>query len=71
MQSILAQLDFAYQVNMRNSKGVPFKDHLYVPEIHPETGMGFCEREDEGQVLKVWIHVHVYVHVAQGLNVQV
>ena len=53
LQSILVQLDSAYQVNLWHSKGVPFKDCLYVPEIHPHTGMGFCEREDEGHVLKV------------------
>jgi len=35
------------------SKGVPFNKHLYVPEIHPITGMEFCEREDEGHVFKV------------------
>ena len=32
---------------------MPFKDHLYVPEVHPLTGAGFCEREDEGHVFKV------------------
>lgn len=30
-----------------------FKDHLYVPEVHPDTQMMFCEREDEGHVFKV------------------
>ena len=34
-------------------KGIPFINHLYVPEIHPLTQTGFCEREDEGHVLKV------------------
>ena len=34
-------------------KGVPFRSHLHVPEVHPLTGMMFCEREDEGHVLKV------------------
>jgi len=24
-----------------------------VPEVHPLTGKGFCEREDEGHVFKV------------------
>lgn len=33
--------------------GVPFKDHLHVPEVHPLTGVLFCEREDEGHVFKV------------------
>ena len=48
LRSILAQLDYQYQVNTWHARGVPFKDHLYVPEIHPETGMEFYEREDEG-----------------------
>ena len=30
---------------------------LYVPELHPETGEAFCEREDEAHVLKVCVHV--------------
>ena len=34
-------------------KGIPFINHVYVPEIHPLTQTGFCEREDEGHVLKV------------------
>lgn len=53
LRSILAQLEYQYQVNYWESKGVPFKSHLYVPEIHPVTGMEFCEREDEAHVLKV------------------
>lgn len=61
LRSILAQLDFTYQVNLWQSKGVPFKDHLYVPEIHPDTGMEFCEREDEGHVFKV-CHLFVWVY---------
>ena len=35
------------------SKGVPFNNHLYMPEAHPITGLEFCEREDEGHVFKV------------------
>ena len=38
-------------------KGIPFINHLYVPEIHPLTQTGFCEREDEGHALKV---THVF-----------
>ncbi|XP_065911420.1 uncharacterized protein [Dysidea avara] len=52
LKSILAQLEYKHQVDLWKSKGVPFKEHLYVPEIHPKTGLGFCEREDEGHVLK-------------------
>ena len=37
----------------REKKGVPFKSYIYVPENHPLTGEIFCEREDEGHVLKV------------------
>ena len=56
LRSILAQLEYKYQINHWNSKGVPFKDHLYVAEVHPVTGIQFCEREDEGHIFKV----HVY-----------
>ena len=52
--SVLAQLEYTHQVNDWHSKGVPFKDHLYVPEVHPLTGVEFCEREDEGHVFKVF-----------------
>ena len=52
LRSILAQLDYRHQVNYWHAQGVPFKNHLYVPEIHPETGMGFCEREDEVMFLR-------------------
>ena len=53
LRAILAQLVFTHEVNQWHSKGVTFKDHLYVPEIHPVTKMQFCEREDEGHVFKV------------------
>ena len=43
--------------------GVPFKDHLHVPEVHPLTGVLFCEREDEGHVFKVVIYNICFVHV--------
>ena len=56
LRSILAQLEYKYQINHWNSKGVPFKDYLYVAEVHPVTGIQFCEREDEGHIFKV----HVY-----------
>ena len=49
----MAQLEYKYQVNLLHSQGIPFKDHLYIPEIHPITGVGFCEREDEGHLFKV------------------
>jgi len=53
LRSILAQLEYKHQVDLWHSKGVPFKDHLYVPEVHPITGFEFCEREDEAHILKV------------------
>jgi len=49
----MAQLEYQYQINSWSDKGIQFKELLYVPEVHPETGVEFCEREDEGHVLKV------------------
>ena len=51
--SILAQFEYQYRIQMWHDKGVDFKTFLYVPEIHPETGETFIEREDEAHVLKV------------------
>lgn len=53
LRAILAQWEFTHIVREWQRKGVPFRDHLYVPEIHPDTGVEFCEREDEGHVFKV------------------
>ena len=53
LRSIMAQLEYTYQINTWHTKGVPFKHHVYVPEIHPSTSIEFCEREDEGHVFKV------------------
>lgn len=53
LRAILAQREFTYVVNEWHREGVPFRDHLYVPEVHPDTGVEFCEREDEGHVFKV------------------
>ena len=53
-RSVLAHLEYTHQVNDWHSKGVPFKDHLYVPKVHPLTGVEFCECEDEGYVFKVF-----------------
>ena len=46
--------NYRYQVNDWHSKGIPFKDHLYVSEVHPLTGAEFCEREYEGHAFKVF-----------------
>jgi len=32
---------------------VPFRTHMYVPEVHPATSQVFYEREDEAHLLKV------------------
>ena len=47
LRSVLAQLDYTYQINRWDSLGVPFKTHLHVPERHPDTDSVFCEREDD------------------------
>ena len=43
LKSFLAQFEFAYQVHEWEAKGIPFSTYLYVPELHPETQMHFCE----------------------------
>ena len=53
LRSIPAQLEYQFLVGTWKHNGVPFKSHLHVPESHPATGAMFCEREDEGHVLKV------------------
>lgn len=45
----MAQLEYKHQVNTWQ----PFKKHLYVPEVHPDTGKPFYECEDEGRIFKV------------------
>ena len=53
LRSILAQLEYRYQVCRWDSIGVPFRTYLYVPEIHPVTKSEFHEHEDFAHVLKV------------------
>lgn len=53
LKSILAQLEFTHIVRDYARQGVPLDKHLHVPEDHPVTGSTFCEREDNGHVLKV------------------
>ena len=53
LRSIVAQLDYSYQVRGYDKKGVPFCTHMYVPEIHPITDREYHEREDDAHVLKV------------------
>ena len=53
LRSIVAQLDYSYQVRDYDKKGIPFCTHMYVPEMHPTTGREYHEREDDAHVLKV------------------
>ena len=58
LRSILAQLEYTYLVQKWDSEGVPFRQHVYVPENHPLTMDIYHEREDEPHVLKVCV-VHI------------
>ncbi len=53
LRSILSQLQYTYLVHKWDREGIPFKQHVYVPEVHPLTGKTYHEREDEPHVLKV------------------
>ena len=53
LRSILSQFEYVYQVSIWEEKGVQFKKHFYVPEVHPLTRAEFHEREDDAHVLKV------------------
>ena len=53
LRSILAQLEYTYQVLWYDKNGIPFRTDMYVPEIHPITGCEYHEREDDAHVLKV------------------
>lgn len=46
-------MEYTYKVQTWDKKGVPFRTHMYVPEVNPITGMEFHEREDEAHVFKV------------------
>lgn len=52
-RSILAQLHYNYEILEWEKKGVPFRSHIYVPEVHPTTKCPFHEREDEAHIFKV------------------
>ena len=62
LRSILAQLEFSHNVHEYDSNGVPFRYHLYVPEIHPISGTEHHEREDDAHVLKVTSNIFRYTH---------
>lgn len=53
LKSILAQLEFQYEILEWEKRGIPFRSHVYVPEVHPLTGVPFHEREDETHLFKV------------------
>ena len=53
LRSILAQLEYKYQILLWESRGVPFRTYIYVPETHPITGKEYHEREDFAHLLKV------------------
>lgn len=60
MRSILAQLEFKYQILEWEKKGVPFHQYIYVPEIHPVSKQVYCEMEDEAHVLKVCVCTNLF-----------
>lgn len=37
VRSTLVQLEYQYFTESWEGKGVPFKSHLHVPEVHPTT----------------------------------
>jgi len=53
IRSILAQMEYQYQICEWEQKGVHFHHHIYFPKIHPITNQPFYEMEDEAHVLKV------------------
>lgn len=56
LRSILSQLEFSHRVCEYDQKGTPFRVHLHCPEVHPDTGHAWYEREDPAHVLKVSSH---------------
>lgn len=53
LRSILAQMEYSFEVCKWDEIGVPFRTYMYVPENHHITKDPFLEREDEGHVFKV------------------
>lgn len=53
LRSILSQMEYQYEILEWEKRGVPFCSRIYVPEVHPLTGVHFHEREDEAHVFKV------------------
>ena len=61
LKSILAQMEYVYQIRSWKSKGVPFDVAMYVPEYHPASGAIFYEQEDAGHLLKVTIIIELRI----------
>ena len=58
LRSIIGQLKYSYEICRWDGElGVPFRTHFYVPEKHLFTQMDYHEREDEGHVFKVSLHI--------------
>ena len=53
LRSIVAQMEYSYQIRLWTGKNVPFTTHLYVPKAHSITRPTSHEREGEGHVFKV------------------
>ena len=56
-RSVLAQLDFRHRVQEISSRGIPFREHLHVPEVSKYTGQVLCNRENEGHIFKVCLQL--------------
>ena len=52
-------------IRQYDDDGIPFRTHLHVPEVHPETGTTLFEREDEGHMLKVHDCTFMHSHIMQ------
>lgn len=53
LHSILAQMEYSYQICKWHDAVIPFHMYMYVPGKHPVTGSDVHEREDFAHVLKV------------------
>ena len=59
MRSIIAQMEYTYQIRTWQSKGVPFNIYMYIPENHPDTNATLCEQEDAVHLLNVKVTIGV------------
>ena len=56
-------MDYTHNDRKWDEQGVPFRSHLYVPEVHPVTNSIFHVREDEGHMLKVHACIIIICHL--------